>query len=206
MGILHAGIINSLPDCQIVAICESDVLARNVSRKLLRNAHFYAKTEKMLAEEDLDAVFVTTPISSHKQVIQTIADNGSPHAIFVEKPLATTYKEAQESTAIAESSGVDTGVGFQKRFAPTFAKAKLLLEQGAIGTPTSFTAYSYLAGVFSQGKGWRFDPIQGGALVDLGPHLIDLIYWYLGEISVSGSCLSKIHSKTVENETCGTIV
>lgn len=205
MGILHAGIVNALDNCKIVSICENDTLVKRIGGNLLRNVRFYSKTERMLKDENLDAVFVTTPIATHLQMIEAVADAKSPKAIFVEKPLAATYKDALRSCELGQSAGLSTAVGFQMRYAPSFAKAKSLISGGVIGTPLAFTGYSYLAGVFSQGRGWRFSPAQGGALIDLGPHLIDLVCWYFGEPNVLSSRLTNVYSKAVEDEATATL-
>jgi predicted dehydrogenase len=151
----------------------------------------------MLAKEDgLDAVYVTTPISSHLPIIHEIVSSGRKIGVFVEKPLAGNYADARKMVDLSNEVGLLTMVGFQKRFSPIFQEGKKMLEEGVLGELTSFSAYSYVSGVFSEGKGWRFKAGQGGALLDLGSHLVDLLLWYFGEpISVNGNTRSAYSSE-----------
>lgn len=200
MGLLHSGIVNALDGCELVAVCESDSLLRRIGVKFLKDVHFYGDIKVMLRKEDLGAIFVTTPIATHLPIIEAVVKAASVDGIFVEKPLASNYHDALAAADLARGSRIATAVGYQKRYSREFAKAKSLLDSNAIGRVRSFTAYSFVAGVFGPGKGWRFDPTQGGALLDLGPHLIDLITWYFGQISVESARMKSTHSRTVEDE------
>lgn len=205
MGILHAGIVNALEGSELVSVCETDPLLRRVGTKLLKTIRFYGDTGEMLRRESLDAIFVTTPIVTHLPIIETTERAGTVRGIFVEKPLAANYREALVAANLVRDSRIATAVGYQKRYSPTFTKAKSLLDAKAIGQLKSFSAYSFVAGVFAQGKGWRFDPAQGGALLDLGPHLIDLILWYFGEGSIEKAKMESLHSRTVEDKVHATL-
>ncbi|MDG7018257.1 MAG: Gfo/Idh/MocA family oxidoreductase [Nitrososphaerota archaeon] len=200
MGLLHSGIANALEGSELVAVCESDLLLRRIGARLLKTVRFYRDVGEMLGKENLDAIFVTTPIATHFPIIETVVKTGSVHGIFVEKPLAANHHDALAAANLVRGTRIVTAVGYQKRYSPEFAKAKALLDSNAIGPIRSFTAYSFVAGVFAQGKGWRFDPQQGGALLDLGPHLIDLVNWYFGRVSVESARMKSIYSRTVADE------
>lgn len=200
MGILHAGILNALPSCTVTSIAEKEGMLNRLARKLLPHLRFYSNVREMLArEDDLDAIYVTTPISSHLPVIREIVANRKRIGVFVEKPLAGNFDDARKIADLSIELGLQTMVGFQKRFSPIFQKAKAMLMDGVVGEPTSFEAYSYVSGVFSRSESWRFKAGQGGALLDLGPHLIDTLIWYFGEpISVVGNTRS-VYSAEVDD-------
>ena len=200
MGLLHSGIVNALEGSELAAVCESDSLLRRIGARLLKDVHFYRDVSEMLRKESLDAIFVTTPIATHLSMIEAAVKAGFVHGIFVEKPLAANYQDALAAADLVRGSRIVTAVGYQKRYSPEFTKAKSLLVSNAIGPVRSFTAYSFVAGVFAQGKGWRFDPRQGGALLDLGPHLIDLVAWYFGQSLVESASMESLHSQTVEDK------
>ncbi len=199
MGILHAGILNALPDCKVKAICETEPLVRKIASKALPQLRFYENPCDMATQESLDAVYVTTPIPSHVSVVTELARSGKRLGVFIEKPLAGSTKEAQRIVEVASRFATADMIGFQKRFLPQFARAKELLDKGALGEVTSFHGYSYLASVFSKGRGWRFKKGEGGALLDLGPHLIDLVIWYFGKPSSVNAKESSIYSDEVED-------
>ena len=199
MGILHAGILNALPGCKVIAICETEPLVRKIASKALPKVRFYERPFEMATGEDLDAVYVTTPIPSHVSVVKELARSGMRFGLFVEKPLAGTTQDAQLIVEEAPKFVTTDMIGFQKRFLPQFIRAKELLDKGALGRVISFHGYSFLASVFSKGRGWRFRKVGGGALLDLGPHLIDLVAWYFGKPSLVTASESSMYSEEVED-------
>ncbi len=85
---------------------------------------------------------------------------------------------------MVSSKKVVNMVGLQKRFGVTFKRAKQLLDAGAIGRVQFFRSGSYVSDIFRRGVGWRFQKGSGGALLDLSPHLIDLLLWYFEDVKV----------------------
>lgn len=199
MGILHAGILNALPNCSVVAVTEKEGMLNRIGRKLLPQLSFYDNVTSMLKEKELDAIYITTPISTHFDVVDELANTRSNTAIFIEKPLAANYSDAKKIAERAKSISFQNMVGFQKRFSPIFCKAKKMIEEGALGDPLFFRAYSFVSGVFSNGSGWRFKAGHGGALLDLGPHLIDLLLWYFGDIESVNAFRRSFYSKEVDD-------
>jgi len=65
MGLLHAGIFNSLKDVQITAIAEKEKLISNLIKKSSLGVQVYEKYESMLDSNNFDLVCITTPISTH---------------------------------------------------------------------------------------------------------------------------------------------
>ena len=200
MGMLHAGILNALPSCQVTTIVEKEGMLVKFAKKLLPDLRYYPDVGSMLAgERDIDAVWIATPISSHLPILREIVADRKKIAVFVEKPLAGDYGEAKKMVELSEWRGLQTMVGFQKRFSPVFKRGKEMLSAGVLGEPISFSAYSYVSNVFSKGKSWRFKARQGGALLDLGPHLIDILLWYFGKpAGVKGSTRS-VYSLEVDD-------
>jgi predicted dehydrogenase len=198
MGILHASILNALEGCSVTAICEKERLVLEFAKKILPHITFYSDVVSMVNQEKLDAVFVTTPISTHLPILREIIDSESI-PVFMEKPLAASYDEASTMAQLSKEKQIITMVGYQKRFAPSFSRAKNILDSGQIGKPLMFRAHSFVSSVFKEGRGWRFKKGEGGALLDLGSHLIDLLTFYFGVPDwVSGFDI-QIASKQVED-------
>jgi scyllo-inositol 2-dehydrogenase (NADP+) len=179
MGILHASILNALEGCSVTAICEKERLVLEFAKKILPHITFYSDVVSMVNKEKLDAVFVTTPISTHLPILREIIDYASI-PVFMEKPLAASYDDASAMAQLSKEKRIITMVGYQKRFAPSFSRAKSILDSEQIGKPLVFRAHSFVSSVFKEGRGWRFKKGEGGALLDLGSHLIDLLTFYFG--------------------------
>lgn len=199
MGILHAGIINALPESKVLAVCEKEGLLRRVAKKILPEISFYDNVTEMVESHDIQVVYVTTPIVSHASIVDDLARNGKKVALFIEKPLAGNLGDANQILGKATSIGNVNMVGFQKRFLPQFQRVKHLIESKALGDLFFFKGYSFVSGVFSKGGGWRFEKGQGGSLLDLGPHLIDLVLWYFGEPSSLTAAERSFYSEQVED-------
>jgi predicted dehydrogenase len=198
MGILHASILNALDGCSVSAICEKERLVLEFAKKILPHVAFYSDVVSMVNKEKLDAVFVTTPISTHLPILREIVDSASI-PVFIEKPLAASYEDASTMARLSKEKQIITMVGYQKRFAPSFSRAKSILDSGQIGKPLVFRAHSFVSSVFKEGGGWRFKKGEGGALLDLGSHLIDLLTFYFGVPEWVSGFDVQIASKQVED-------
>jgi len=198
MGILHAGIVSALDGISLSGLCETEGIIRRMAEKLIPNVPIYGEVSEMVAKQNLDAVMIAAPIHLHVEIIRTLLEKGST-AIFTEKPLASNLRDAVEAAKAAAGRKVVTMVGYQKRFSPLFQHAKFLLEKQAIGDVQFFKAYSYISDVFRQGSGWRFKKGSGGTLIELGPHLLDLLLWYFGGVSKVSAKQLSLYSNEVED-------
>lgn len=192
MGLLHAGILNFLPNVKISAVCDKSRLILNFSKKVFEDVNLVNDIQK-LSRYDLDLVYVTTPIFSHYPITKSLFLEGITKNVFVEKTLGSSYEEAQDLCNLAkESKGVNM-VGFMKRFAVTFNKAKNLLSEGILGDITSFKASAFSSDFLGKRNLKKTDS-TGGDLRDLGSHAIDLAHWFFGDFQVDDFA-----SKTISN-------
>jgi predicted dehydrogenase len=194
MGLLHSGIHSALAGEPLTAVCEKDGTISRIAKKAMPHVRIYENYNQMLATEKLDAVIVTTPVQTHANIILDLIRSNAGLGIFVEKPLAANCDEAMKiSKAAKDVSGVHM-VGFQKRYAATFAKAKEILASGDIGQLQFFRGHIFSSDVLSGGEGWRLKKGSGGVAIDLGPHVVDMILWYFGEPSKVTGVTKSIYS------------
>jgi predicted dehydrogenase len=132
----------------------------------------------------LDAVYITTPISSHFSIVKDLYTRGIVRNIFTEKTLASNYNQAKEMSEIANKIGGVTMVGYMKRFSVVFRKAKELLATGNLGEPSSFNAYAYSSDFLGLTKESTSSASRGGALRDIGCHIIDLALWLFNDLKI----------------------
>ena len=130
--------------------------------------------------QQLDAVDICTPNDLHFLQVQRALAAGV--AVYCEKPLGLNYQETLKLAGLAESRHAITQVAYTMRFSPAIRQAKLLLEEGQIGSVLHFRAFKYHASYLDTQRPvtWRlrFDQSGGGAFQDLGSHLANLV-WYL---------------------------
>ena len=207
MGLLHAGILNSLNGVKISAVAENEGIIANYIKESLPGIHVYEDSDKMFQSENLDIAFITTPVSSHYAIAQSCIKNKIN--FFIEKPLCKNLDEAiRLCDYLRGSTRLVHSVGFNRRFIDTFAKAKSLLNARVLGDITSVKSNMYVSNIFSKGTGWRSHKniSGGGVLLDLGSHVVDLLLWYFGPIeTIISSKLESIYSKEVDDAARATV-
>ncbi len=200
MGILHAGIISSITDASVTAICERERYLVAAAKVLLpKRIAFYKDHLKMVTEEQLDAVYVTTPIGTHVPIVNDLLKSRADLSLFVEKPLAASYEQAKAACEAATRSNGVYMVGFQKRFSPVFREAKQLIEQNSIGPPIFFRSYCFSSDGLREGSAWRFRKNAGGVLLDSAPHLLDILIWFFGDPTTTAAVMKHVCSSEVKD-------
>lgn len=201
MGLTHLSILGPNKHSKISAISEPSGLIGGLFEKYFSNYTVYSDYNKMLKEEELDGLLVCTPPDLHKDICLKAIDKGIN--LFVEKPFTTSYEDAKELAELVQKKNLVGQVGYVNRFNDMFIKAKELLEANVIGKVLRFKSemFSYTISKPDTGEGWR-GKIEsgGGCLFEMGSHAIDLVNYVIGTPdSVSGSLLTKVYSKNVED-------
>ncbi len=155
---------------------------------------------ELLQREDIDAVDICTPNNAHHEI--ALAAAGARKHIYCEKPLAMNASEAASMTRAVRDAGVKSQVTFNFRFFPAVMRARQLMESGFLGRVFSFRGRYHRASYIDSGKpmSWRLQRAVtgGGALFDLGSHILDLLYFVLGEFdSVSGTLDTLIKERPI---------
>ena len=192
IGKLHAlayrsipGIYPSLPPYRMAAVCTSSKETAEAAAKDGGFARAYADIRELVADPEVGAVDIVLPNYAHKDAIILALEAGKH--VYCEKPLALTGAEAREIAAVAARSKGRLGMTFNYRFVPAIARAKRLIEEGAVGEVYGFHS-EYLHNGYqdaSRPLTWRMrrEASGGGAIVDLGSHVLDLVRHLLGEVS-----------------------
>ena len=139
----------------------------------------YTKEEDLLADPEVDAVYIATPIVLHAKQAKLAADYGKD--ILIEKPLAMTSDEGQAVIDYCERKGVKIAAGFMMRFGSHVMSMKKAIAEGKIGTVVSGYSQFTLWLPYEPGN-WRQCKAKagGGAMMDLSVHTIDLMEYITG--------------------------
>lgn len=186
MGIMHACLLNTFPNVQVAALCDKSRLMRMIAKRTFQKAFITDDLEKF-SGLGLDAVFVLTPIPSHYPILKQIYIKDLAKNVFVEKTLSSAYSKSQELCGLAQNSNGVNMVGYMKRFGVTFNKAKSLLKQQTLGELISFDAYGFSADFSEVPEGSLISKARGGALEDLGSHVLDIALWTFGDLHVTSA-------------------
>lgn len=145
----------------------------------------YSSYEALLADTQIEAVSICAANHAHAEI--SIAALKAGKHVLCEKPMAVTLEECEAMVAAAKESGKYLMIGQNQRLAKAHAKAKELIEQGAIGKVLTFRTIFGHGGpeTWSIDPGsnvWFFDKTKAamGAMADLGIHKTDMIQYVLG--------------------------
>ena len=146
----------------------------------------YGDADALIHDPDVDAVYIATPPSSHRELALKVAAAGKP--CLVEKPMAASYAECMEMIQAFRVAEQPLWVAYYRRALPRFLKVRELLRGGAIGRVTS--VHVYVSDPLATGdtaKAWRFHPEISGAglFLDLACHYFDIIDFLLGQVTAA---------------------
>jgi predicted dehydrogenase len=164
---------------QVAAIADPNRAAADAAAAAVGCRHVFADLEDLLSQ-DLDGVVIATPTALHAGQVRRALERGLP--VFCQKPLGRTASECRELIDAAKSADVALGVDMSYRHAAAVRAALEALRAGRIGEP--HTAELVFHNAYGPDKPWVGDPelAGGGALIDLGCHLIDLAELFLGDL------------------------
>lgn len=135
--------------------------------------------------QPLDAVDICSPNVFHREQVLEAIKNGKH--IYCEKPLGFNLQYAREMVAAANQTNLITHCAFMMRYIPAVRQMKAVMENGGIGQPLHFRAYMNHGGYIDalRPMTWRlrYTMAGGGALADLGIHLLDLFQFLLGKMA-----------------------
>ena len=154
----------------------------------------------LLARDDIDAVDICAPNHVHQEIALAAAKAGKH--IYCEKPMAMNAAQAQSMAQAVEAAGVKAQMTFNFRFFPAITRAKQLMQAGFVGKVFSFRGRYHRSSYISADKplSWRLqrEMTGGGALFDLGSHILDLLVYLLGDFaSVYGTLETFIKERPI---------
>ncbi len=182
-----------LPDVEIAAVCDIyEPRFAQVNHLVGKNVRGFHDYRELLAEKDLDAIVIATPVSLHAEHVIAAVHSGRP--VFGEKALGFTADDCRNIVAEVEKSGQVFQIGHEYRYAAWVQEAMKRVHAGRIGEPTHVYAYWHRnndwrrpvpspdpGGKLEHLINWRlYRNTSGGQLTELGSHHIDLANWVFG--------------------------
>lgn len=205
MGMLHLMNCLKIENANVVAAADG-------SRRALKKAKSYGVdvlyedyNDLLKHSSEIDAVVISLPNFLHFESIQLSLEAGLH--VFAEKPLANTVKECQEIVRRVDKSGMKFMPGHSARFIGAVERIKEEVDKGSVGNVEVATIEEVINGPFSHPRvpapvsDWWFDPQKsgGGALLDIGYHMIDLFRFFVGESKVIFASLDHKFELPVED-------
>lgn len=228
LGLIGLGYIGKVHLRHSLKLAHSCLVAvSDLSKKALNEARSvgvkktFTKYEQLLKDPEVDAVIIALPTHLHLECAKQAAE--AKKHIFLEKPIARNVAEAKEIISTVKKNSVKLMVGYPLRFNREFCNLKEEIKSGVLGdVQVAYASYISCGPFFHRAESFAPSPVPewwfkkeltgGGALIDLGSHMINLLRWYFGEIIDIKShlghrfnmnledhaiCLAKFESKTL---------
>ena len=163
--------------CELVAAVSRDQGRADAFAEKFGARFVYTDYDEMLANPEVDAVFIATPNQQHSA--QTIAAARAGKHVMCDKPMATSVADAVASVEACEDAGVKLGINFHNRHLPWVQDTKAMVAEGRIG---DIEVIQVEGGSGPRHyENWRADPaIAGlGTLYNVGVHMLDFLGWIL---------------------------
>ena len=166
------------------------------------DCRYAADLDDILTDPTIDAVAITTPSGTHRDIGIAAAKAGKH--VLCEKPLDITVERIDALVAACDAAGVQLGAIFQSRFGAGAQAARDAVQTGRFGKLAQCSAYIpwYRSAEYYGSAGWRgtWDLDGGGALMNQGIHAVDLLLWLAGDVvTVSAKCQTRLHDIEVED-------
>jgi myo-inositol 2-dehydrogenase/D-chiro-inositol 1-dehydrogenase len=188
IGRIHARNLKfQVPGAKIIAIADVIIESAKKLADELEIPVYEEDYRRLLRKDDIQAVIICSSTDTHAQIIIEAAEAGKH--IFCEKPIALEMEKIDRALSAVDKAGVKLQVGFNRRFDPSFKKAKELVEAGKIGTP-------HLLRISSrdpQPPPLDYIRVSGGLFLDMMIHDFDMARYLLKEevteMMATGHCL-----------------
>lgn len=146
---------------------------------------WYPEWRDLLADDELDAVYIATPV--HLHVTQAIAAAEAGKHVLCEKPMAMNVQECDRMIDAARGHGVKLGVAYYRRFYPVVERVKEIINSGEIGVPAiaQMEAFEWFNPAAGDSRSWLLQKqlAGGGPMFDFGCHRIEVLLNVFGPIS-----------------------
>lgn len=147
------------------------------------NLKLFDTFEELLCNEDVDAIVLATPPSGHSAQIIAAASAGKH--VFCEKPFTPDKASAVAATVATERAKVTLGLGYNRRFHPSWIDLKRRIQSGELGTILHIECtMSGPNGLTAAATAWRSQPQEApcGGLFPMGVHAIDGLIDLVGDV------------------------
>jgi len=173
---VHAhSLVRHVPQGELVAIVDTSPETLQDTADTFSIDSRFVSLEQALESAQFDAVVITTPTFTHKDLAVTAAHSGKH--ILLEKPMALNLEGCDDIITAAKDSGVLLQLAFMRRFDPEFQAAAERIETGEIGKPMMIKSLTHGPGL---PPAWARDlETSNGNLAEVNSHDWDCIRWLM---------------------------
>jgi len=184
IGKVHANNIHdSIKGARLAAVADID---QKAATSVAGDAKVYSDFHEMIRDPSVEGIIICTPPFLKMEITKEAADAGK--AVFCEKPISVTLEDADRMNEIVKKGGIGFQVGYQRRFDPSYLKAKHAMETGELGALLLLKEHN--RDPPGPILGWSTIPAKsGGIFLDTTSHDFDAVRW------LSGSEVERVYAE-----------
>lgn len=191
-----------LPNCNFVAVSRAKAELAEEFAKEFGAKKWFQNWEDLLADNEIQAVYIATPVFLHAK--QTIAAAKAGKHILCEKPMALNVAECDEMIAACKANNVKLGIAYYRRFYPLINRVKEIIASGEIGKVAfaQINAFEFFNPSPEHSRYWLLEKEKsgGGPMMDFGCHRLEVLTNLFGEVRQLKSIVSNaIFGRDVED-------
>jgi len=145
---------------------------------------WYLDWKKLLRDEEIDAVYIATPVHLHAEDAIAAAEAGKH--VLCEKPMAMNVRECDQMIEACRSNKVKLGITYYRHFYPVVERLKAIIKSGEVGTPVlvQINAFEQFNPAADDPRAWllKRNLAGGGPMFDFGCHRIEVLANLFGPI------------------------
>jgi predicted dehydrogenase len=198
---IHLPYFKNNPSVRLEAVVDTDLKrAKSAAKKFGAGNCFSSFVELLDSRVKVDAISVCTPPRFHAEVAVRALNAGIN--VLCEKPLAESMASGMKILEATRTKDASLMMGFNRRFTQNYRRARYVARNETLGRVYS-VQYSSLQENPAVGwskSDWFYSETEGGCLRDQGPHVFDILNWFLGKpVSIFAQKFTNLHTKIDES-------
>lgn len=178
IGAIRAAALGKNATCSLVGVFDADVAKASA---VTPGTRAFESLDAMLADDVIDAVIISTPPNTHEEFAIRAMTAGKH--VLIEKPLAPTVEACARIIETSRKTGKIATAGYNHRYFPAAKLVRDIVLSGAIGKLSHVRGFTGHMGLQEFKAKWMYDAdvMGGGALMDNGTHMVDLVRYIMGD-------------------------
>lgn len=172
--------VTALPEATVGAVASRDRARADAFAEKFAIPRAYDSYEALVADPEIDAVYVSSPHNHHLACATLALEAGKP--VLCEKPLGATATQARALVEVARRADCFLMEAMWTRFLPALATARDWLDQGRIGSLRRLEADFSFRGGWAPESRLLNPALAGGGLLDVGVYVLSLAHWAFGSL------------------------
>jgi predicted dehydrogenase len=190
------------PACELIAIARRRADLAESTAQDLGARRSYARWQDVIADGDVQSVYIATPVHLHAE--QTVAAAEAGKHVLCEKPMAIDTAGCDRMIAACRENGVTFSVAYYRRFYPVLVRAKGIIASGEIGEPVfaQMNAFEWFDPQPDHPRYWLLDRARagGGPMMDFGCHRLEVLVNLFGPVRrAAGMTANVVFEREVED-------